>query len=322
MSSLTSDSFECTSRTNPSAPALKKVLQHERQRFGDAKTANDEKNITSLDDGDSDVIWDIEELSDSKRVWPAFGTDVSFETVAEECGGAGDCFFHCLSVGFYRASEFSKNEELRRKYSRGAKGMIAVRTDFSKTVTYDNAVHLAESLVDGALSDKCNVRWLQTLRGPLRDAKSAPKSNGKESDSHRALQSCLQKIIRTPGTYFQGTDLLLRHYVSCAESRQVEYQGAKLFADIDAWTSKSLPDIGFLVMIEAIPGICELIGGPDKRFYIVLVNYGNMHWRLGYIRTKEDKINDPDAPYCCVVERDVALNVLESSYAARRALRV
>lgn len=284
----------------------------------DAKTVDSNQVPMQVQEcEDISYSWDTEELADAKKVWPAFATGVSFETVAEECGGAGDCFFYCLAVGFFRAAEFSRNEKLRVKYARGAKGMNAVRSDFAKTVTVQNAMRLGESLIDGALSDNCRVRWLNKLRGAIRDAKMAQEGDATKIE---LLQACLRNMMCTPGSYFQGTDLLLRHYVSCVSS-ETDAKGevkSRLFADIDTWTSQTLPDVGFLVMIDAFPGICELIGGLHKRFYIVLVNYGNMHWRLGYIRTREDKEEDPNAPYCCVIEKNVALRVLELSDQARR----
>lgn len=279
---------------------------------------SDENKSANSDKGQTKTDWDAEKLHNAKPVWDKFATGADFETIAEECGGAGDCFFHCVAVGFFRAAEFTRSQCLRKKYKRGFVGMNATRCDFASTVTVHNALALAESLVDGAISDNCSVQWLRALKSAMKHAQAATD----EDDSALVqLQECLRKMIETPGTYFQGTDLLLRHYVSYAKdymSSVTTSPASARVTDMKSWTEASLPDVGFLVMIDAYPGICELIGGLHKRFYIVLVNYGNMHWRLGYVRTREDREDDPDAPFYCVIERALAVRILEMSDQARR----
>ena len=274
------------------------------------------KNALSNDDSKMKVEWDIESLSDAKEVWPTFPTNEHFEAAAEECGGSGDCFFHCVAVGLFRASEFSRSRRLRKKYERGAVGMRNVRRDFSSMVTTTNAMGLAESLIDGALSDNNDVPWLDKLKRSVHNVKIARL----KEPAVRDLQQCLREMICTSGTYFQGTDLLLRHYVMYVSEFKESSPSSDCatIVSMDSWTVNTLPNVGFMVMIDAFPGICELIGGRDKRFYIVLVNYGNTHWRLGYIRTREDKLDDPESPFCCVIEREVALRVLDLSDKARR----
>lgn len=263
----------------------------------------------------SDLCTDTE-LCNATAVWPSFATNSSFEIVAEECGGAGDCFFHCLSVGLCRAAEFTRDAKLIQKYSRGTKGMKSVRMDIASMINTSNALGLAEALIDGALSDGSRVQWLRKLQNVTQKTKTVTETKMcSNTTALKELQLCLRNMICTTGTYFQGTDLILRHYVSYENDRTVS--DTARVARLHAWNSSSLPDIGFLVIIDSIPGICELIGGRDKPFYMVLVNYGNMHWKLGYVRECEDKLEDVDSPFYCVITRSIAMRVLNLSEQTR-----
>ena len=108
----------------------------------------------------------------------------------------------------------------------------------------DDDPELAESLVDGAISDNCSVQWLRTLKSAMKHAQAATD----EDDSALVqLQECLRKMIETPGTYFQGTDLLLRHYVSYAKdymSSVTTSPASARVTDMKSWTEASLPDVG------------------------------------------------------------------------------
>ena len=146
-------------------------------------------------------------------------------------------------------------------------------------------------------------------------------------------------MIQTPGTYYQGTDLILRHYVQYTkqfiEVKNNEFK-TKLDKDLTCtergsctrslqneervflWKAGSLPALGFIVLVDALPGVMEIIGGLDMDFYMIVVNYGSVHWRLGFVRDKMDVEKDSNASFHCIVDNHLVRNFMQESERIRR----
>lgn len=251
--------------------------------------------------------------------------DAEFQILAEECGGGGDCMFHCIATALHRAASDVRHTDLCNQFKPGIEGMQYIRTALSRTITPQNAKGIAEDLKDGVESDGANVAWIHHLNAQLK--KLEEKTIG-----HPELCTFIRKMIQTPGTYYQGTDIILRHYV-----RYVQQYIANSNPDSDRpnaferdqnspeaanplllWTQNSLPALGFVVLIDSVPGVMEIIGGLNMDFYMVLVNYNSVHWRLGYVRSQEDIEVDEDSSFHCIVDNKLVCEMVKEFESLRR----
>lgn len=251
--------------------------------------------------------------------------DAEFQILAEECGGGGDCMFHCIATALHRAASDVGHADLCNQFKPGMEGMRYIRTALSRTITPQNAKGIAEDLKDGVDSDRANVAWINDLNVHLK--KVEEKTIGSAE-----LCTFLQKMIQTPGTYYQGTDIILRHYVRYvqefiangkSDSKRTgapeNHQNSPEAANpLLLWTQNSLPALGFVVLIDAVPGVMEIIGGLHMDFYMVLVNYNSVHWRLGYVRSAEDVQLDEDSSFHCIVDNKLVCEMVEEFEALRR----
>jgi hypothetical protein len=167
-------------------------------------------------------------------------SDSTLHPKFEETGGGGDCFFSSIAQGLQILCHATVNKQDVRDELASSINAVNVRK-FIRAVRSDHKQFTPNQAVD-----------FNTIRF---------------SNKVNACVHQVRKIVRTPGTLFQGTDVCAKHLT----------RYSKFFVG----------GIGMVMMNSYGPGFTEI--DPDWnqiKFdrYLVLYCSANAHWKLAHVQ--------------------------------------